>query len=193
MRCALVIGHTENSPGAINKNFNISEFEYNKKLVTEIQYVIKKHEILKDIEAVTVYRTLYKDLPNQINNYNPDFIISFHCNAFDKHTSGTEVLYYHKSSASKSIAYFLQRNLIGALGLKNRGIIPITTEDRGGYLLRYTKAPAVLAEPFFIDNDNDIIHAGERRKELINAYVSTMITIVDAMKNLTLTEGENDE
>ena len=41
--------------------------------------------------------------------------------------------------------------------LKNRGFKSKTVEDRSGYLLKYTKAPCIILEPFFIDNINDLI------------------------------------
>ena len=64
-------------------------------------------------------------------------------------------MYYHKSKQGKAIAQIFQNNMLSALGLSNRGLKPISAEDRGGYLLRYTNAPCVLIEPFFIDNNSD--------------------------------------
>jgi N-acetylmuramoyl-L-alanine amidase len=47
-------------------------------------------------------------------------------------------------------------------------------EDRGGYLLRYTKAPCLIAEPFFIDNNNDLTRAQEDLDGLTSAYASAI-------------------
>jgi N-acetylmuramoyl-L-alanine amidase len=150
MKIALVVGHKANAAGACNKNYNICEFPFNDKLVQDLKArVNNKH----DIEIV--YRDTYNGLPAKINALSPKFIVSFHCNAFNTKASGTETLYYHKSSKGVQIAEIFQKNMIAALGLKDRGIKPKTAEDRGGYLLRYTNAPAVLIEPFFIDNDTD--------------------------------------
>jgi len=166
--CALVIGHKKNSPGAVNKNFNLSEFDFNDELSIRIENEIKSVNITR------VYRSLYKDLPNEINILNPDFIISLHCNAFNEVSSGTEVLYYHKSKKGKLMANILQKQLLDCLGLKDRGIKPRTTEDRGGYLLKYTNAPCVISEPFFIDNDSDLSIAKANIICLTHAYINAI-------------------
>ena len=162
--CALVIGHKKTSPGAINKKTGITEFEFNDDLIIRIE---KK---VKNIDIQRVYRRTYKELPHDINEFDPDFIISLHCNAFNEKASGTEVLYYHKSEKGKKMAEILLKYLVEYLNLPNRGIKPKTAEDRGGYLLRYTKAPCVIAEPFFIDNDDDLARAQEDIGGLAEAY-----------------------
>ncbi|MDY7034072.1 MAG: N-acetylmuramoyl-L-alanine amidase, partial [Thermodesulfobacteriota bacterium] len=58
------------------------------------------------------------------------------------------------------------------LGLKNRGLKPKTAEDRGGYLLRNTIAACVIAEPFFIDNNEDLKTAIDKRDLLVKAYAN---------------------
>jgi len=151
---ALVIGHSNESQGARNKSA-ATEFEYNERLVSMIYTSLYKTNVHLDI----VYRGSYKKLPDKVNKLKPDYIISFHCNAYNKTVSGTETLYYHSSKKGKLLAEYLQSNMIDALGLKDRGIKPKHSEDRGGYLLRYTKAPCVIIEPFFIDNDEDFLLA----------------------------------
>ena len=153
--CALVIGHKKRSSGAINVNSNLTEFDFNEDLALRIEKKVQKAEIQR------IYRRTYKELPDDINALNSDFIISLHCNAFNTQVSGTEVLYYHKSQKGKKMAEILLTHLVEHLKLANRGIKPKMAEDRGGYLLRYTKAPCVIAEPFFIDNDDDLDRAQE--------------------------------
>lgn len=170
-KCALVIGHKKSSPGALNANAGVTEFAFNDRLSFDVD------EKETDTVIQRVYRRTYKTLPDDINEYNPDFIISLHCNAFNREASGTEVLYYHKSKKGKAFAEILQELLIGALGLKSRGIKPRTVEDRGGYLLRHTNAPCLIAEPFFIDNDSDFNTALNNRSELVNAYAEAISQI----------------
>jgi N-acetylmuramoyl-L-alanine amidase len=150
MKIALVVGHKPNSPGACNNNKNMCEFPFNSKLVADL-----KGRICKKYDIEIVYRDTYNGLPGKVNALNPDFIVSFHCNAFNTKATGTETLYYKTSKKGKAIAQVFQTNMVAALGLANRGIKPKGSEDRGGYLLRYTAAPCVLIEPFFIDNDSD--------------------------------------
>lgn len=166
--CALVIGHKKSSPGAINKNSGISEFEFNEELAIKIEKKVEK------VDVQRVYRRTYEALPQDINALNPDFVISLHCNAFDGEASGTEVLYYHKSEMGKKMAEILLKHLVEHLRLPNRGIKPKTAEDRGGYLLCYTKAPCIISEPFFIDNDNDLAKAKEDLDGLALAYAKAI-------------------
>jgi len=165
-KCVLVIGHDEKSQGAINIKHSMSEFIFNEKLAYCIKFQI---EDTVDIEIV--YRTSYNTLPFDINSLNSDFIISLHCNAFNKTASGTETLYYHSSKKGKEIANIMNKEIVKCLVLRNRGIQEKTSEDRGGYLLINTKSPCIIVEPFFIDNDNDFEVAESRKKELVIAYV----------------------
>lgn len=166
--CALVIGHKKRSPGARNANSNLTEFDFNEDLALRIENKVQ------DVEIQRVYRRTYEELPDDVNALNPDYIVSLHCNAFDTEVSGSEVLYYHKSQKGKEIAEALLNDLVAFLKLNNRGTKPKSTEDRGGYLLRYTKAPCVIAEPFFIDNDKDLARAQENLDGLAAAYAKAI-------------------
>jgi len=174
-KCALVIGHKKNSSGASNKSSGLTEFDYNDALAIEIESEVS------GVEVQRVYRRTYRTLPDDINELAPDFIVSLHCDAYDQHASGTEVLYYHRSTKGKLEAEILLDHLVNALGLKNRGIKPKKSEDRGGYLLRYTNAPCVISEPFFIDNDSDLQIVTDKRKKLIKAYAMGINAIANAI------------
>ncbi len=169
--CALVIGHKKSSPGAVNTTHNLSEFDYNEQLAMEIETALAES---KHVRIQRIYRRTYSTLPDDINALNPDFIVCLHCNAYNTQASGTEVLFYHRSKTGKKLAKLLNKRLTKALALTNRGIKPKTTEDRGGYLLKQTHAPCLIAEPFFIDNDQDLAIANEKRVELVCAYAKSI-------------------
>lgn len=166
--CALVVGHKKKTPGAVNANKNITEFDFNEDLALRIEKKVEKSQVQR------IYRRTYKQLPDDINEFTSDFTISLHCNAFDTNVSGTEVLYYHRSQKGKKMAEILLAHLVDHLKLAKRGIKPKTSEDRGGYLLRYTKTPCVIAEPFFIDNDDDLARALEDIDGLAGAYAKAI-------------------
>lgn len=172
--CALVIGHKKSSAGAVNEKAGITEFDFNENLAIRIEQKVKKTKVQR------IYRRTYKALPGDINELNPDFTVSLHCNAFNQKATGTEVLYYYTSQKSKNIAEVLQRHLVEYLKLPDRGIRPKRSEDRGGYLLRYTSAPCVIAEPFFIDNDDDLARAQKDIDGLAAVYAGC----VDEMTQL---------
>lgn len=169
--CALVIGHKKSSPGAVNQSQHLSEFDYNEQLALEIEASLSDN---KKVKVQRIYRRTYSTLPDDINALNPDFIICLHCNAFNTKATGTEVLFYHRSKKGKKFAKVLDKNLVKALELTNRGIKAKTTEDRGGYLLKQTNAPCLISEPFFIDNNHDLEVAESKRTELVNAYVKSI-------------------
>jgi len=173
--CALVIGHKKDSPGAGNKRAGIHEFEFNEDLAIRIEKKTQNTKIQR------VYRRTWGELPSDINALGPDFVLSLHCNSYDGQASGTEVLYYHKSKVGQRIAEVLQGHLVKFLGLPNRRIQPKTSEDRGGNLLRHTKAPCVIAEPFFIDNDQDLAKARDDLEGLAGAYARAIDAIAEAV------------
>jgi N-acetylmuramoyl-L-alanine amidase len=178
-KCALVIGHTAAKSGARNAVYNISEFEFNERLINDLVSTLHDPIETPTIEPNVVYRKTYSELPNDVNAINPDFVVSFHCNAYNTVASGTETLYYHSSTKGKAIAKIFQDNIVHVLGLSNRGVKGKGTEDRGGYLLRYTKAPAVLLEPFFIDNVKDYDRVISVYDEFLQALRKSLFETVD--------------
>ena len=165
-KVVLVIGHDPVSTGAVNKNSGISEHKFN----SAIAYSIKE----KHPDCIVVSRDDYNLLPNKINALCPDLIISLHCNAFDKKATGTETLYFHSSIKGRKIASIFQKNIVDVLGLADRGIKARNKGDRGSWLLRKTIAPAIITEPFFIDNDNDLMTAEDKMAALVEAYVNSI-------------------
>lgn len=172
-KCGLIIGHSSSSQGASNVN-GTTEYAFNEELARSIQ-----QKIMTDPDAgVTtqiIYRDRYASLPRKINNTTEiDFGIALHCNAFNTKVSGTEVLHYHRSQNGRHLASVLLTRLLPVLNLNNRGLRPKRSEDRGGYLLRYTHMPMVIAEPFFIDHTPDLEVAMKNHSELVQAYVEAI-------------------
>lgn len=171
--CALVIGHQQDSPGAVNKNSNMSEFEFNSQLAPLIEKKVKKAKVQM------VFRRSLDTLPGDINALDPDLIISLHCNAYDSVASGTEVLYCYKSKKGKEVAETLLVRLVEHMGLRNRGIVPRREGELGHKVLCDTKAPAVIAEPFFISNDDDLAKAMGDMDALATAYAKAIEEIAE--------------
>ena len=176
MIAALIIGHKHSSPGAANKELNINEFSFNKTLVNDIVTYFNR-VVDDDIKLIQIYRDTYKSLPDKVNKIDFNFVISFHVNAFNKKVSGSEVLYYHKSNNGRKMAKILQKGIVESLKLKNRGIKSINSEARGGYLLKHTKAPCVIIEPFFIDNMNDCFSVRMNYEELVISFIKSISEI----------------
>lgn len=85
------------------------------------------------------------------NNAGVDYLVSIHANADgdrdDKTGFGTETWAYSTTSAGYPLAKAVQRELIAANGLTDRGV-----KAKAWDILKGTKAPAILAETAFINN-----------------------------------------
>lgn len=170
-RVAVVVGHEPTKPGATNKATGLSEFKFNDWIADQML-----DSPPPGIELVKVHRHpgTYSQLPAKVNALNPDLVISLHCNGYDGEATGTEMLYAEGSTKGKRFAELLQAQVVSALQLRNRGVKPRKRRDRGGHILNGTKAPAVIVEPFFLDNDSDLQRANERLSELIAAYLKAI-------------------
>lgn len=174
IRVGLIIGHSLTSQGAINEDSSLTEFEYNKSIVASVAERLAE----KGLTPIVIYRTAYNRLPHDVNDSAVDIAISFHCNAFNKKASGTEVLFLKGSERGAHLASCIQEKLVSTLGLANRGTKAIRSHDRGGRLLCKTTMPCIIAEPFFIDNDRDLSVASLLRNELIDTYVTGICNAV---------------
>lgn len=172
-KAAIVVGHSQTSQGAVNPETGKTEWQFNNEIAQMVKDKLLPHP---SIHPIIVYRNHgYAKLPYEINELQPDAILSLHANAFNRYASGCEVLYYHKSERGKKFAEIVLRNIHSVLFNTNRGIRPKTSEDRGGYLLKLTNAPCVIAEPFFIDNYEDFMKAEHSKGALADAYAKSII------------------
>ena len=97
-----------------------------------------------------------KNIVAKCNSHSADLDVSIHFNAAandpagDGSTTGTEVLVYSASSAAAPYAANICA-AIAALGFRNRGV----KERPGLYVLKHTRAPALLVECCFVDDADD--------------------------------------
>lgn len=175
MECALVIGHSAKSRGAaalLESGGWLTEYEFNADLVDPIKQRCRV--------PITVYTRTHglASLVKQINADGPDFIVSMHLNSSENpEAHGTEVLHYHRSSIGEHLAVIMAGRLTRALGTVPRnttGVKPVDSEQRGGFLLSHTRAPAILCEPLFISNPRELDRLLDRREGLIAAYVDAI-------------------
>lgn len=150
--------------------------------VTEDRKVKNKVISLLKADGHTVYdctddsgRTQSQNLANIVakcNAHSVDYDISIHLNAGGG--TGVEVLYYPTSSKGKAMATTMSAKIASALGLKNRG-----AKSRDGlYVLRKTKAPAVLVECCFVDSttDRDRWNVDKCAKAIVEAVTGKAVT-----------------
>ncbi|MGN4719647.1 N-acetylmuramoyl-L-alanine amidase [Bacillus cereus group sp. MYBK226-2] len=96
-------------------------------------------------------KTQAQNLNNIVRNCNShdvDLVISFHLNAYNGSANGVEVCYYDQQSLAAKVSAQLAKDI----GWSNRG----AKQRADLYVLNSTKAPAILIELGFIDNDSDM-------------------------------------
>ena len=127
------------------------------------------------------------------NAQEADLDISIHFNAgaspeADGNTTGTEVFIYSGSSAATPYAKQVVDS-IEALGYRNRGV----KERPGLYVLRHTKAPAMLIECCFVDDPEDVaLYSADRMASAIVAGITGQATetTADAAKLEAMSQTE---
>lgn len=88
---------------------------------------------------------------NISDNANSDYFVSVHMNSAEaSQARGTESYYYSSSTDGKQLAQDIQKSLVESIGLTDRGI-----KTANYYVIKYTKAPAVLIEVGFISNPQE--------------------------------------
>ncbi|MBJ8111719.1 N-acetylmuramoyl-L-alanine amidase [Bacillus cereus group sp. N6] len=107
------------------------------------------HTVYDDTDEVG--KTQAQNLNNIVRNCNShdvDLVVSFHLNAFDTKANGVEVCYYDQQALATKVSAQLAKDI----GWSNRG----AKERKELYVLANTKAPAILIELGFIDNEADM-------------------------------------
>ena len=125
----------------------ITEAEYTSKLMPAVaEYLEKVGYTVQQVQEDDLHEITQKS-----NAWQSDLFVSLHCNAcFSHNARGTETFSYYDSVKGKKLAECIQAQLIKAIHTKDRG-----AKEAGFYVLKYTKAPAVLVEVAFIDNIED--------------------------------------
>ena len=142
-------GHNNICPGAARYLNEVAEDRKVKnRLIQLLQY--GGHTVYDCTDDVG--RTSGANLANicaKCNSHNVNLDISIHLNAGGG--TGVEVWYYTGSSAGANMASKVSASISSALGIRNRG----AKASSGLYVLRNTKATAILIECCFVDNMTD--------------------------------------
>ena len=100
------------------------------------------------------------------NDWNADYFVSIHCNAFNESANGVETLSYPSDIEGYHLAECIQNQILDTFEeLTDRGLKARTDLA----VLNGTDMPAVLVEMAFIDNPDDAILLRDRQDDFARA------------------------
>ena len=184
MRIGIDCGHTLSGEGTGSQGCGYKEQNLTRELGKIVIEMLKKeghtiYDCTVDKSSNNAQQLI--DRVNKANKQPLDLFVSIHFNACvndekgNGYTTGTEVLLYSTSSKAKPYAERIVKK-IANVGLKNRGV-----KTHNAYVLKHTKAPALLIETCFIDDRDDMNVYLENPRKVAKAIVEGILdkTITD--------------
>jgi N-acetylmuramoyl-L-alanine amidase len=154
LKIAIDAGHGPNTPGKRSPD-GMREYWFNSAVANAMKAELEKYE------GVSVLFTHEdgRDVPltertNKANRWGADVLVSIHANAYLGRMGGhggIDTFVYSTSGHSYKIAQIVQRNLIAATELRDRGV-----KVANFHMLRETEMPAILIEHGFMDSTTDL-------------------------------------
>lgn len=191
MRIGIDMGHTLSGEGTGSQGCGYKEQNLTRELGKIIIEMLKKeghtiYDCTVDKSSNNAQQLI--DRVNKANKQPLDLFVSIHFNACvndvkgDGRTTGTEVLLHSMSSKAKPYAERIVKK-IANVGLKNRGV-----KTHNAYVLKHTKAPALLIETCFIDDRDDMNVYLKSPRKVAKAIVEgildkTITDVVETPKN----------
>lgn len=191
MKIGIDMGHTLSGEGTGSQGCGYKEQNLTRELGKIVIEMLKKEgHIVYDctVDKSSNNAQQLIDRVNKANKQPLDLFVSIHFNACvndvkgDGRTTGTEVLLHSMSSKAKPYAERIVKK-IANVGLKNRGV-----KTHNAYVLKHTKAPALLIETCFIDDRDDMNVYLKSPRKVAKAIVEgildkTITDVVETPKN----------
>lgn len=172
MRISINAGHTKTGAGsgAVYKGFNEGDITraVAKALTAKLRQ--KGHTVYSStVDSAKSQNAYLWQVVNLADKSGAELFISLHCNASAAHTGhGVECWTWRGDKLPAAVK--ICKNL-EALGFRNRGI----KNGSSFYVVKHTKAPAILVEMFFLDNEKDralyLKHGAEKIAAAIAASI----------------------
>lgn len=183
---ALVVGHRPSSRGAVSKDGRVNEFDYNSQIAPEVQRILES----RDIECVVIFRpdkpkgkkSQYEQMVDLVNASEALVAVELHLNAVGSPAAFGASVLYSGSTRGREVAQAVQAAVVAALGTQDRGVHARAREGRGGSFLHDTKMPAVIVEPGFVSNPEDLTRLRTRTAEYA-------LALADGITNYFRAEG----
>lgn len=159
------VGHGGSDPGAVKY---IVEKEFTLKTAFKVAEYLKEYGIEYMMSRTADIDTTMNGKVKQCNNYKPDLVVDIHFNAGGG--QGFECYRYSGGGVSKTLGENI--NSYVSKIMYSRGVRTRLGDDGEDYfaIIRETKAPAVLLEGGFVDNEKDANFIKYDYKKLAKAY-----------------------
>lgn len=172
MKINVHAGHNKIVQGA---NGLLNEVTENRKVKNEVISLLKKqgHTVYDCTDAISTSQNAnLKRIVSKCNAHKVDLDVSIHLNS----GGGTGVEVYTYDNGTKTYATRICDKISKSLGIRNRGI----KNGKSLYVLRNTKAPALLIECCFVDSKTDKAqwNAKQCAKAIVEAILNKSITEV---------------
>ncbi len=174
MKIVLDAGHGPNTPGKRSPD-GLREYTINREIAYAMRDELMKY---KDVEVLFTFSDS-QDVPlrtrtDQANKWGADVFVSIHANALAGkmgNHGGIETLVYSTVGESLKLARVVQRHLIAATALRDRGVKVMNM-----HVLRESKMPAILIEHGFMDSYTDLpkLKTSQFRKLCAEANVKAL-------------------
>ncbi|AYA77330.1 N-acetylmuramoyl-L-alanine amidase [Bacillus sp. Y1] len=155
MKIMLDAGHGPETPGKRSPD-GMKEFDFNCAVANAMKAELEQYEGVNVLFAHEPSRDVpLVERTNKANAQKADLFVSLHADALNgvmgDHGGITTFVYKTNPTKSRMLADVIQRNVIAATGLRNRGV---KTADF--HVLRETNMEAVLIEHGFMDSRTDL-------------------------------------
>ena len=152
MRICINAGPTKTGAGsgAAHKGFN--EGEIVRQVAASLAEKLRKrgHKVTDaTVDKASTQNAYLREVCVRANETNAELFISIHCNASATHLGKGVECFTWKGKKVKQAVQICDN--LADLGFKNRGV----KDGSAFYVVKHTKATAVLVELFFLDNATD--------------------------------------
>lgn len=152
MLISVNMGHTTTGAGYGAVSGKYKESTITRQVGKEVIRLLKAkgHTVYDStVDTASSQNAYLKRTVELANSKNIDLFISLHCNASASHSAnGVEVYTYKGKKLDKAVHVCYE---LSVKGFRNRGI----KDGSDLYVVKKTKAPAMLIELFFLDNPTD--------------------------------------
>lgn len=173
MKITVSAAHGLYTPGKRSPDDSLREFMFNLAVFNYLKTGLEQYTDSKgnEVSVIGVHdQTGKKDISlaeraKQVNKINPNLHLDIHANAFGNgwnEANGIETFVYKKSlKEAVKIAESVQKELVAATGLRNRGV-----KEGNLHMIRETNPTAILIEGPFMTNkkEAELLKSGAFRK-----------------------------